>query len=253
MDSFIKDIYRTGLVQDAEGNELSINLDSCINESEGLFLADLIRSDASITQTLEVGCGYGLSSLFICSALKQRPGAKHRMIDPLQESMWKRIGILNLERAGYAFAELLEKPSEFILPELAERTPAAFDLVFIDGWHTFDHTLLDLFYANLLIRVGGYIVIDDCLMPSVAKAVSYMANYPSYEIFSQRKYDFWQSSLPRKMALLMSKINAIAFLSHFTPMFVYNRFLVRFRYSSMIALRKIVVDDRSWRWFSPFW
>jgi hypothetical protein len=28
-------------------------------------------------------------------------------------------------------------------------------LVFVDGWHTFDYTLLDLFFADLLTEVGG--------------------------------------------------------------------------------------------------
>ena len=32
--------------------------------------------------------------------------------------------------------------------------PGRFHLVFVDGWHTFDYTLLDLFFADLLTEVS---------------------------------------------------------------------------------------------------
>ena len=57
-----------------------------------------------------------------------------------------------------------------------------FDFVFIDGWHTFDYTLIDFFYADKLIREGGIIIIDDALHRGVAKFVKYMdTNYKFYK------------------------------------------------------------------------
>jgi len=47
-------------------------------------------------------------------------------------------------------------------------------MIFIDGWHTFDYTLLDLFYSFLLLKKNGYIVIDDALHPGVNKVVKYV-------------------------------------------------------------------------------
>jgi predicted O-methyltransferase YrrM len=64
---------------------------------------------------------------------------------------------------------------------LLRKQPESFDLIFIDGWHTFDQTMLDMFYANRLVRMGGYILVDDCNWESVAAAVSYYMNYPAYE------------------------------------------------------------------------
>ena len=58
------------------------------------------------------------------------------------------------------------------------------DLVFIDGWHTFDYTLVDAFYANELLRVGGYLVIDDAQHSGVAKCVRYIE--PNYKSFYKR-------------------------------------------------------------------
>ncbi|KKC27604.1 class I SAM-dependent methyltransferase [Sphingomonas sp. SRS2] len=50
-----------------------------------------------------------------------------------------------------------------------------FDLIFIDGLHTFDQTLRDLLNAMNVLKPGGTIVVDDVL-PS-----SYAASLPSYE------------------------------------------------------------------------
>ncbi|MCH9013660.1 MAG: class I SAM-dependent methyltransferase, partial [Proteobacteria bacterium] len=120
---------------------------------------------------MEIGCAFGLSSLHICSALSGRGAAHHVIIDPFQQKHWHGIGIANLRRAGFDFFEHIEEPSEFALPALAREQSGTFDMVLIDGWHTFDHTLLDFFYANRLIRVGGYILVDDCNMPAVNRAI----------------------------------------------------------------------------------
>ena len=103
------------------------------------------------------------------------------IIDPKQMAVWHGVGISHLQRAGIEFFNLISEPSELALPDLLRDQPESFDLIFIDGWHTFDQTMLDMFYANRLVRTGGYIVTDDCTWESVAAAVSYYMNYPAYK------------------------------------------------------------------------
>lgn len=45
-----------------------------------------------------------------------------------------------------------------------------FDFGYIDGFHTFDHTMIDLFYVSGMIRVGAFIAADDVNMPAVNRA-----------------------------------------------------------------------------------
>jgi predicted O-methyltransferase YrrM len=56
-----------------------------------------------------------------------------------------------------------------------------FDFIFIDGWHTFDYTLIDFFYSDKLLRIGGVIIIDDALHKGVKKFIKYVeTNYTNY-------------------------------------------------------------------------
>ena len=243
----IKEIYSTGLVHDAVGNTYKLN--SSIDANEGEFIHSVISSSASIKKTLEIGCAYGLSSLYTCSALAIKPGAQHTIIDPFQHSQWHGVGVANLDRAGFHFYQLVEELSEFALPRLAQTETATFDFILIDGWHTFDHTLLDLFYANKLIKVGGYILIDDCNFSSVSKAVSYFSRYPAYTICGQSPPE---KSVKRLVAKIIRNVIPKAISGFILPHNIYDHYYIRTIYSSMVGLKKIKEDERNWNWFAAF-
>jgi predicted O-methyltransferase YrrM len=247
MTMIIDEIFSTGLVKDGAGK--THQLDFNIDRQEGDFLFQLIKSDPDITKTLEVGCAYGLSALHICSALADRTSASHTIVDPFQTKAYQGIGVLNLERSGYNFFKLIEEPSEFALPKLASQAEGTFDLIFIDGWHTFDHTLVDMFFANRLLRVGGYIVVDDCNMSPVAKAVAYVANYPAYKIKAQNR------PLTKPVRILAQVVKTLlpdAIARFIIPRNLYDQYYVRTKYSNMVALQKVSEDSRAWNWFKPF-
>ncbi len=72
---------------------------------------------------------------------------------------------------------MIEEKSYIALPALLKK--AKFDFIFIDGWHTFDYTLIDFFYSLELLNDGGIIIIDDALHKGVSKCVKYIeTNYP---------------------------------------------------------------------------
>ncbi len=113
----INNIYATKTVRGRSGKTHALH--SAIDPQEGSFLANIILDDPSITKTLEVGCAYGLSALHICSAIKDREGASHTIIDPFQNPEWDGAGIKNLQEAGIDFFNLIEMKSEFASPRLA--------------------------------------------------------------------------------------------------------------------------------------
>ena len=65
---------------------------------------------------------------------------------------------------------------------MAEEGEGTYDLVFIDGKHTFDFALVDFFYADLLVRVGGYVAFDDLWMPSILRAVNFVLRNRDYAL-----------------------------------------------------------------------
>ncbi len=185
----IDEIFETGRVVGRDGR--SHALQDSITREEGWFLFSIIQSDPTITRTLEVGCGHGISSLHIAAGLRDRPGALHTIIDPWQSAPrsggvdWAGVGAFNLDRQGHGNHRLIEVASEIALPRLLTEGDVDFDFVFIDGWHTFDHTLLDCFYATRLLRVGGGVLaIHDAWMPAVSRAVEFLRNYPCYEDYA---------------------------------------------------------------------
>jgi predicted O-methyltransferase YrrM len=236
MDEIIERIYATGEVVGRSGQIHKVH--SAIDRKEGDFLYKTVRDDGQIKRTLEVGCAYGLSSLFICSALKDRPGAHHTIIDPFQISDWDSAGILNLEKSGCDSFTLIEERSEFALPKLLFESEETFDFVFIDGWHTFDQTMLDCYFALRLLRVGGLLVVDDVEFESVRRVVAYLRCYPSIQ---------FAGSVERARRDLLSRVANLAGSLFGRSERRGPKWLKRSR-DTMVALRKIGKDERNWDW-----
>jgi predicted O-methyltransferase YrrM len=242
MNQTIEKIYETGSVVGQSGKVHKLH--SAIDREEGNFLQSLIRDDPTIRKTLEVGCAFGLSSLYICEATRDRPEASHIILDPKQTTLFDGAGIASLEAAGIDFFKLIEKKSEFALPQLLEDNEGKLDFIFIDGWHTFDHTLLDCFYATRLLRVGGILAIDDLSFKSVRKVVEFLKTYPCYEelgsVGKMRKPS-WTLTIARGLGLNKQSMKQVLAPN------LYRKLSQDFS-PRMIALRKTTEDSRNWDW-----
>jgi len=159
MNTLLERIYETGTILTADGQRLQATPPG-VPRQLAATLYRLVRENR-IHQTLEVGMAFGLSSLAICQALQDNGGGHHIAVDPLQTTTYKSVGLLNLDRSGLAdLATLHEQPSHLVLPYLL-RQGQKFGLIFIDGSHLFDFVMVDFFYAQRLIPIGGWICMDD--------------------------------------------------------------------------------------------
>jgi predicted O-methyltransferase YrrM len=172
MNEILRSIFNSRTVITEDGLNSRPLIDN-IPEDEGDFVQTLIRrTQPSIS--LEVGCAYGISSLFICEALREVNAAKHIIIDPYQYDIFEGIGLANLRRAGYDdIIEFHEIVSYQYLARLTEER-VRIDFAFIDGQHTFDYVLVDFFLIDKLLRTGGIIVFDDLTHPSVRSVCRYV-------------------------------------------------------------------------------
>lgn len=195
----LQKIYQTNKVEDEAGNSFPLNSETSIREGE--FLQQIIReTEAKIT--LETGMAYGVSSLWICEALRENNGIKHIAIDPAQrivpsddqnqstkpaDSGWCGIGASNLKKAEFGdLLELHTHSSHQALP-LLESRGERIDFAFIDGMHTFDYAFIDFFYIDRILKPGGVIVFDDLCIPAVNKVFRYALTNRAYELYIQEK------------------------------------------------------------------
>lgn len=253
--AILDEIFKTRKVQDAKGNEYA--LDHNVETDEGEFIMQLIEKYRP-KRAIEVGCAYGLSSLFICAALEKldEGGISHTIIDPGQSKYYNNIGISNLERGGVKFYEFYETVSQIVLPRLLEEGKR-FDFGFIDGDHRFEYAFMDFFYLNRLIDVGGIIVMDDCHMESINKVLRYVLTLPFYkpvgrvQIKRTARRDFFDGAVKGPLRLLTGLLPHRLQYELFAGSIIKSDKQLQLD-SSMIALQKIKPDERDRNWHEYF-
>ena len=179
MNPVLSEILSTGQVLKRDGTAIPLNYN--ISAQEGAMIQQAIRQ-VRPRVTLEIGFTYGISTLFICEALREVGGERHIVIDPAPIEGWLEVGLHNVERAGYtSMIELHNESSHRVLPAL-EREGRRVGVAVIDGWHTFDYAFVDFFYVDRLLDTGGIVIFDDTrYYPAVRKVARYVAEHRRYE------------------------------------------------------------------------
>lgn len=225
-------------------------LHSNIQPEEGEFIQSVIRS-VKPSSSLEVGMAYGVSTLFICEALADLDApVRHTVIDPSQTKVWHGVGLAHVREAGFdKFVQFFEEGSEIALPRLLSQG-LEIDLAFIDGWHTFDHALVDFFYVNKMLRPGGVVIFDDVNYEAIHRLLRHILTYPAYKFFGtastpsnqqrpsfvgRMRKAFGRSSLARKLL---------------RPGLVDRPWDTG--WSECVAVQKVEADRRSWEWWEEF-
>lgn len=275
MHKHLSNIFDTGQITDQNGNIHLLH--SHISIEEGLFIQEVIR-DIKPKISLEVGLAMGISSMFICEALKEINSNRHIIIDPgqitsaLSGDNWKGLGLYNLSKCGYDdIIDFISDHSEYALPKLVEQG-LKIDFAFIDGWHTFDHTMLDFFYINRMLNIGGVVVFDDSQMRSINKLINYVLNYPSYKpYFSKSKIEIRSDNVdnrrtgsdifeklikkPYRVPIYMYKIVADKFRNG--ALKISSKYILGMKHYQVLskryyAIQKTSEDNRLWNWYENF-
>ena len=230
-------------------------LRSAISREEGEFLRAL-ASRPDVRTTIEIGCANGISGLYICSGLLGKERAAHTAIDPFQSSEFRGRGVENIRSAGFDFFRLIELPSEIALPRLLV-DGTRYDLAFIDGLHTADQTMVDFYYLDKLLRVGGFVVFDDVNSAAVNKIARYAATYPNYQMLatvgrrgSQRRV---VNALKQGMSLALWPVRKVfgdaVFREFFDASLAHPELLWTLDFHTMAAFQKMGEFSRDTNWY----
>jgi predicted O-methyltransferase YrrM len=153
-------------------------------------LCQLVR-DFDCRRILEIGMANASSTVMLLRALEAAGGGEVVSIDPFQNRDVPGVdtaynirgaGMRNIEAAGLSHMHRLIEDYDYIaMPQLV-RDGEKFDLVFIDGYHSFDYTFLDFFYADLLLKDGGVCAFHDTGYPAVHKVLQFLLRNKPYRL-----------------------------------------------------------------------
>jgi len=175
-----------------------IKLDSNINVYEACFISLVTKlycqnykKEKDDLNILEIGFAYGTSALMFLNQLKEYKNNKnYHIVDMNQTSQWKGIGLKNLEIFKTIHNidlkyKLFEEDSRIALPKLTTK----YDIIFIDGGHSYDIVLSDIINSDKLLKFNGIMILDDVLHSGVKNALLYFLknnkNYYKIKVFER--------------------------------------------------------------------
>jgi predicted O-methyltransferase YrrM len=171
------ELYRQRAVETADGETIPLH-----SEITAVMLDALHRQVAALApdNAVEVGLANGLSALGILSAMETTGRGHLTSIDPKQSEVWRGAGLTGIERAGLGGRHTLVEDYDYNALPMLLNGGLRVQFAYIDGWHTFDYTLLDFFYADKMLDVGGVVAFNDCGLPAVRKVLRFVATHRSY-------------------------------------------------------------------------
>ncbi len=141
-------------------------------------------------ETMEIGCGVSTVVFAAC-------GAKHTVISP-DPGEHERVRDY-CERVGVDIEQVVFRTgfSDVILPPLCR--DRIFDIIFIDGAHSFPYPEVDWHYSTKALNVGGLLIMDDVPVPAVAPLLRHMNVEPNWRfegVFDDRAAAFTMLAAP---------------------------------------------------------
>ena len=168
----LKSMY-AGELQPGDDGPVELDKITRVSESQGMWMYETCRQ-LKPRRTLEVGLGFGFSTIFILAAIDENGIGHHTAIDPFQRKWWHGVGALQAQHLGMRSSFLiLEELSVIALARLVSQKEE-FGLIYIDGDHRFDGALADFTLAAQICPVGGQVILDDMWMPSIQMVVSWI-------------------------------------------------------------------------------
>lgn len=174
----LEDMYRTNSAVAAGGRRISLH--SVVVPESANALYRLVR-ERKPELVLEIGMAHGATALAVVTALSENGSGRLVSIDPFQSTDWRSAGLVAIERAELSgLHELVEEPDYVALPRLLDEWGRSVDVAYIDGLHSFEYVLLDFFYVDRLLKVGGVVGFNDCDWPAVMPTLRFVRNHRHY-------------------------------------------------------------------------
>ena len=242
MNAVLDDLYQQRQVVSRSGKRFDL-FPCSIGRHKGQSLYQWVRRTRPKT-TIEIGCAFGVSTLFICQALRDNGGGIHHVIVPWETGQWDSVGLDLIEKAGLGdVMRFYGVPSYVQLPKLLEEGTQV-DFAFLDGQKLFDYVMIDCFYIGLMLPVGGVMSFDDPWLGSVRKAARFLVHNCRYRLINYTNRLLQGAPASPWMRATAEQLLGLR----------YGAPLIKpaFRFECLLYLQKTHEDDRVWDWYREF-
>jgi hypothetical protein len=141
---------------------------------QGSFLEFLVETLSGEGFSLETGSG--LST--VCFAMI---GSEHICVSPFQKEHNRIRNYCSRHGISTERIRFIPMKSHAALPTL-DLGGRKLDFALIDGSHTFPEPIIDYYYVNKHLKVGGFLAIDDLNISSVGILHKFLITEPAYEL-----------------------------------------------------------------------
>ncbi|MDA8137437.1 MAG: class I SAM-dependent methyltransferase [Desulfobacteraceae bacterium] len=175
---------QSGTIQDPQGR--NIPFEDQLDEDAYAALYEVIRAMQPET-VLELGFAHGCATLYMLQALSDNQKGALISVDPLQAAQYHSGGIKNVERAGFSkIHQHLNGPSQIVLPQLLLKN-FRYEFIFIDTTHQFDQTIMELYFCDKLLPVGGVVALHDYQLLSIRSACNFFESNLNYRLHASHR------------------------------------------------------------------
>jgi predicted O-methyltransferase YrrM len=243
MHPLLENIFTTRTFKNSKGEEIKIH--SHTVREQCVFIQNIIQEN-HFKDTIELGFAYGISSLAIVEEAAKLNG-RHFVIDKFENTLWDGNGLDLLKQAGYLdHVEFFEQYCYEVLPRLMYDNKR-FDFAYVDSTKQFDWVLVDFFYLDKLLKIGGVVVFDDVDWPGIRKLLRYISRFPNYKICGAHPGNK-SIVLSRELKLLM-KFSKFRNLLRNNLLTTDSELGIN---THCVALQKTDDDKRNWDWHVDF-
>lgn len=127
-------------------------------------------------QSLTLETGSGLST--ICMAIV---GCDHVCISPVEKEHNRIRRYCSDRGISSARIRFVPRSSDAVLPSL-DLAGRKLDFALIDGSHAFPDPVIDYYFVNRHLNVGGFLAVDDLNIPSVGMLHRFLLTDSAYEL-----------------------------------------------------------------------
>lgn len=133
------------------------------------------------TKTIETGMGVSTSIFTIA-------GAEHTCVNPDDEEHERMLKYMNEKGIAHNNLNLVRQPSDQVWERYRNES---WDCVLVDGGHGFPIPFMDWYFFSLNMKVGGYVIIDDCHLWTGRVLQEFLTSEDAWERVQPFTYKTW--------------------------------------------------------------